>query len=121
MNNYYLGFKYKGEVNVVVVTANHLANTLLGNTDDIISFKWNKQDRKKETQGFKDTIRINGIKYFIEIDDINPHCLMIAEYLKSDDDKEAECGNIIARNIPWICIKITDSDNNIIYNLCDEC
>ena len=123
MNNYYLGFKYKGDVNIIVLTANQLANELLGDTDDIIEFKYSTKPSKKEPQALVQRMYINDAYYYVEIDNQDPHCVQISKCIvefNPEGEEEYVGGEVIERGIPWICVKITDSDNNIIYNLCDE-
>ena len=77
MNIYYLAFKYKQDVNVAVVTANQLANELLGNTDDIIGLKWNNEHGDSETgisdQGYTNHFFIDGQRCVVEFSDKDPH------------------------------------------------
>lgn len=120
-NIYYLAFKYKQNVNVVKVTANQMANELLGHTDDIQDLKWNHEREKNEfginDQGFTTHLWFDGNEYVIEFAD-DPHFFNIYQYVKDEEDPNEWYGeNIVAKDVPWICIKIEDEDGNEIYNL----
>lgn len=122
-NIYYLAFKYKKDVNVVKVTANQLANELLGNTDDIFNLKWDKEHKENEfglsEQGFTKHLWFDGNDYVIEFAD-DPHFFNVYEAAKYDDETEWYGEKKVADNIPWICIKIEDENGNEIYNLINE-
>lgn len=123
-NVYYLAFRYEKDVNVVKVTANQLSNELLGNTDDILDLKWGKEREEDEfgisDQGFTRHLWFDGKDYVIEFAD-DPHFFNIYEYVKDEEELNKWYGeHIIARNIPWVCIKIEDEDGNEIYNLNNE-
>lgn len=122
MNIYYLAFKYKQDVNVAVVTANQLANELLGNTDDIIGLKWNNEHGDSETgisdQGYTNHFFIDGQRCVVEFSDKDPHFFDLYKYKKEGEYWVGE--GIIAKHIPWICTMIKDEEGNIIYDLNKE-
>lgn len=123
-NVYYLAFRYEKDVNVVKVTANQLANELLGNTDDIVNLKWGNERKEDDfgisDQGFTKHLWFDGKDYVIEFAD-DPHFFNIYKYVKDEEEPNKWYGeHIIARNIPWICIKIEDWNGNEIYNLNNE-
>ena len=123
-NVYYLTFKYQKDVNVVKVTANQLANELLGNTDDIFNLKWCKEREEDDfgisDQGFTKHLWFDGKDYVIEFAD-DPHFFNIYEYVKDEEEPNKWYGeHIIAKNIPWVCIRIEDEHGNEIYNLNNE-
>lgn len=122
MNTYYLAFNYRGDVNVAVVTANQLANELLGNTDDVLDFKFNIDQEKehKESQFYTDWFFIVDKKYVIEFSQYDPHCFNLYEYVEEETIEGIPewCGEkLIAENIPWVCIKVEDEDGNELYNI----
>lgn len=108
MNNYYLAFKYKNDVNIIKVSANELANELLGGTDDILDFKYDGE--YKESQAFSKKMYICGNEYVVDLDSDN-----IGHVILSDAE-----GNIVEKNIPWICLRIEDSFGQIIYDISNE-
>lgn len=121
MNIYYLAFKYKEDVNVVKVTANQLANELLGNTDDIMSLKWDYEHVQNDfgisDQGYTSHLWFDGKDYIIEFAK-DPHFFNIYKYVKDEDGINNWSGEgLIAKNVPWICTKIEDENGNEIYNL----
>jgi len=122
MNIYYLGFKFKADVIVLKVTANQLANELLGNADNIMDLKWNHEHKDTEfgisEQGYTNHFYIDGERYVVEFSD-DPHFLNLYEYHKEDDGTWYG-ENRVAENIPWICLKIEDENGNEIYNLNNE-
>lgn len=123
MNIYYLAFKYKQDVNVAKVTANQMANELLGNTDDIVEFKWGHEHKDTETgpsdQGYTNHFFIDDKRYVVEFSSENPHFFDLYEYQK-DEDGNWFGEKIVAKNIPWVCIRIEDEEGNEIYNLNNE-
>ena len=123
-NIYYLGFRWKRDVNVVKVTANQLANELLGSTDDIMVLKWNNERDEDgfgiSDQGYTYHLWFDGHDYVIEFAD-DPHFFNIYEYKKDEEDPTKWYGeHMVAENIPWICLKIEDENGNEIYNLNNE-
>jgi len=108
MNNYYLAFKYKNDVNIIKVSANELANELLGGTDDIFDFKYD--EKYKESQAFSKKMYICGNEYVVELDNDN-----IGHVMLSDTE-----GNIVEKSIPWICLRIEDCNGEIIYDISKE-
>ena len=121
MNTYYLAFKYRGDVNVAKVTANQIANELLGNTDDILDFKFNidQEKEQKESQFYTDRFFIVDQKYVIEFSAKDPHCFNVYEHVEGEDGTWYG-EHLIAENIPWVCIKIEDENGNELYNLAKE-
>lgn len=124
MNIYYLAFRYKNDVNVVRVTANQLANELLGNTDDIMSLKWDNEHTQNEfgisDQGYTSHLWFDGNDYVIEFAP-DPHFFNIYKYVKDNEGPNKWAGEgLVAENIPWVCIKIEDENGNEIYNLNNE-
>ena len=124
INIYYLAFRYKRDVNVVKVTANQLANELLGQTDDIFDLKWGNEHNDDEfgisDQGFTRHLWFDGKDYVIEFAD-DRHFFNIYEYVKDEEDSTKWYGeNKVAENIPWVIIKIEDENGNEIYNLNNE-
>lgn len=123
MNIYYLAFKYKGDVNVVKVTANELANELLGHTDDIIEFQLGIDKELKDSQYFYQKLYIVDQDYVVEFSDKNPGAFTICECEEEesiDGQKSVYAGTIIEPEVPWICIKIEDDKGNELYNLGKE-
>lgn len=124
MNIYYLAFRYKNDVNVVRVTANQLANELLGNTDDIMSLKWDNEHAQNEfgvsDQGYTSHLWFDGNDYVIEFAP-DPHFFNIYKYVKDNEGPNKWAGEgLVAENIPWVCIRIEDEHGNEIYNLNNE-
>lgn len=124
MNIYYLAFRWKRDVNVVKVTANQLANELLGNTDDIMDLKWNDEREEDEfgisDQGFTQHLWFDGREYVIEFA-MDPHFFNIYEFVRDSENKKEWYGeHMVADNIPWICIRIEDENGNEVYNLNNE-
>lgn len=124
MNIYYLAFRWKKDVTVFKVTANQLANELLGNTDDVMDLKWKKERNEDDfgisDQGYTNHFWLDGDRYVIEFAD-DPHFLNLFKYVKDEDDPSKWYGeNKVAENIPWVCIKIEDEEGNEIYNLNNE-
>lgn len=124
MNIYYLAFRYKNDVNVLRVTANQMANELLGNTDDIMSLKWDNEHNQNEfgisDQGFTNRLWFDGSYYVIEFA-TDPHFFNIYKSVRDDEAPNKWSGEgLVAENIPWVCIKIEDEQGNEIYNLNNE-
>ena len=112
INIYYLAFRYKRDVNVVKVTANQLANELLGQTDDIFDLKWGNEHKDDEfgisDQGFTRHLWFDGKDYVIEFAD-DRHFFNIYEYVKDEEDSTKWYGeNKVAEK----CAKHTDSGKN---------
>lgn len=123
-NIYYLAFRWKRDVNVVKVTANQLANELLGNTDDIMDLKWGNERPEDNfgvsDQGFTYHLWFDGDDYVIEFAE-DPHYFNIYKFKRDDEDHEQWYGEtLVAENIPWICLKIEDENGNEVYNLNNE-
>lgn len=122
MNIYYLAFKYKQDVNVAKVTANQMANELLGNTDDILDLKWGNEHKDTETgpsdQGYTNHFYIDGQRCVVEFSSEDPHFFDLYKYEKEDDYWVGE--GLVAKHIPWICIRIEDEEGNELYNLNNE-
>lgn len=121
-NIYYLAFNYRGDVNVAVVTANQLANELLGNTDDILEFKldFEQEKEQKESQFYTDRFFIVDQKYVVEFSPRDQHCFNLykcSEEEKIDGTVEWYGEELVAEDIPWVCIKIEDCNGNELYNL----
>ncbi len=120
MNIYYLAFNYRGDVNVAKVTANQLANELLGSTDDILDFKYDVDDTGLvRNQSFFDKYFIVDNMYVIEFSAKDPHCFNLYEYVEEEDGTWYG-EHLIAENIPWVCIKIEDENGNELYNITKE-
>jgi len=124
MNVYYLAFSFRGDTNVAKITANQLANELLGHTDDILDFKFELGEKKsKESQFYTNRFFIFDQYYVIEISDENQHCFNIYECVEEENvDGEIEwCGEkLVEKNVPWVCIKIEDEKGNELYNITNE-
>ena len=124
MNTYYLAFNFKGDTNVAKITANQLANELLGQTDDILDFKFDLYEKNhKESQFYTNRFFILDGYYVIEISDEDQHCFNIYECVEEEriDGGVDWCGEkMVAKNVPWVCIKIEDEEGNELYNLTKE-
>lgn len=120
MNTYYLAFNYRGDVNVAKVTANQLANELLGSTDDILDFKYDIDEAGLvKNQSFTDKYFIVDDMYVVEFSSKDPHCFNLYEYTEEEDGTWYG-EHLVAENIPWVCIKIEDENGNELYNLTKE-
>jgi hypothetical protein len=59
-------------------------------------------------------------RYMVSFDDRDPNCVMLSECEDEDNIDGSEnlyAGAIVASGIPWICIRIEDSEGNAIYKL----
>lgn len=123
MNYYYLAFKYKDDVGVVKVSADQMANEMLGKTDDILDFMLDDSRPKTEKQFFSRKMFLFDNEYIVEFDDKDNNCLCVCECensINDEDDERFYAGEIIQRGIPWVCIKIEDEDGEELYNLTNE-
>lgn len=101
MNKYYITFYFKDEFRQIVMTANQLANSIIGDSDDLFNFKY-----KNTTDAPYVTFRVNGEGF--------DACFTSNGKLNI---ALTETGDIIEKDIPWRVLMIKDNKDNVIYNI----
>lgn len=107
MNKYLIQFVFDGQIYQVVFTANQLANSVIGNDDDILDFickedeqyhavNFTASNKKKYAADFSEPMKLNI--YYGENNDVND-------------------GFIAAKDVPWQLMAVKDCTGEIVYNL----
>lgn len=110
MNKYYFTFVFKGNFEFATFTANQLANSVLGRTDDILDFVCDEEE--VEPSIFSSEFRAS--------DDENYSASWEEPTKLSIYDSDANGGCLIEKNVPWILLKVVNKEGKVIYNLSDN-
>ena len=111
MNKYYIGFFFKGFFETVVFTAEQLANSVIGDTDDITDFIC---DEDNQYHGVEFNSYIDNKMYTADF--VEPKVLNIY-YGDNNDEND---GFIVEKDVPWVLLKVENKDSNVVYNLTDN-
>ena len=111
MNKYYIGFFFKDYFETVTFNANQLANTVIGETDDIINFMC---DEDEQYHGSNFTSFVDDKIY---VADFNKPTKLNIYYGDNNDEND---GFIVEENVPWILLKIEDENGKDLYVLTDN-
>lgn len=119
MNKYYIAFPFMGAFQYITFTANEIANEVVKQGDDVLEALENAgQAPLHIIYGEK------GKQYEVTFAYGNPHKLNVYEYISDEryDDPEydGDGGYIVEKDIPYILLKIEDSDGKVIYNLTEH-
>ena len=111
MNIYYITFQFKGEFEFIKLTANQLANSVIGHNDSVLNAVCD--ETHNGTQEFGTMFYGNDhTPYYASFE--QPGKLSV--YLDNDDG-----GALVEKDVPWLLLKIEDDSNGIeIYNLTDD-
>lgn len=116
INHYYVAFPFKDEYQYTDFNSNMLANKIatLGNESAIDSVL----DDTTGLQYFYSRFSYHDKNYVVTFSYDTAKTFNIYELLLDENGEETE--TIVERDIPWILLKITDGDENNLYNV-TEC
>lgn len=110
MNVYHITFPFLGEFEFIKMTANQLANSVIDKYDGILDAICD--EAYNGTQEFGVTFYGNDHNpYYASFE--QPGKLSI--YLDNEDGR-----TLVEKDVPWLLLKIEDSNGNDIYNLTND-
>lgn len=116
MNHYYAAFPFQDNHVVVDFTSDMAANeNLLGDDKD---FKFKIDENGNYTQTLYKKFKYNEKSYVVTFSYNSPRKFNVFEIIEQDGNKTDEC--LVAADIPWLLLKVTDDEGNIIYNITEH-
>lgn len=116
INHYYVAFPFKGEYQYTDFNANMIANEFMRYNND--AAMESILDDTTGLQYFYSRFSYHGKNYVATFSYYTPKTFNIYELSLDENGEETE--TIVERDVPWILLKITDGDENILYNV-TEC
>lgn len=116
MNHYYAAFPFQDNHMVVEFTADMAANeNLLG---DDKTFRFKMDENGEYTQILYKSFKYNEKSYVVTFSYNSPRRFNVFEI---DDRVENDTREyLVAADIPWLLLKVTDDEGNIIYNITEH-
>lgn len=111
INHYYVAFPFKDEYQYTDFNANMIANEITAHNNEAAM-------DSTGLQYFYSRFSYKNKNYAVTFSYYTPKTFNIYELSLNSDGEEEE--SIVERDVPWILLKITDGDDNILYNV-TEC
>ena len=120
MNHYHVAFPFQDDHMVVEFTSDMIANESMFGDDKAFKFKTDKNGEYVQTL-YKE-FKYNDKPYAVTFSYNSPRKFNVFEIVEKHNSETGGYHDekLVASDIPWMLLKVTDDEGSIIYNIAEH-